>query len=253
MVVENFSRGSSWIHQLDSRIKLIFTTIFSLLIAGSSNPLMLFQVYILSIILLLSARLNLKVVFKRLMIINLFIMFVWIFIPFTYPGQIIYKLGPLTASEPGIIYAFKITLRTNTIMLFIITLLATSSISSTIQAMKYFYIPDKLIYLFFFVYRYLHVMKKEFKKLYNSMLIRGFKPKTNIHTYKSYAYLIGMLLLRSYERAQKVYEAMLCRGFKGEFYILDRQSLDKNDIIFSTASIIIVLWLIIVEKGWLVI
>jgi len=138
-------------------------------------------------------------------------------------------------------------------MLIIISLLSTSTISSLIHAMNNMYLSDKLIYLFFFVYRYLHVIKDEYDRIYNSMLMRGFKPGSNIHTYKSYAYLIAMLLIKSYERSKKVYEAMLCRAFKGKFYIIDNFSIKKIDILFSALSFIVILWFIIIEKGWIII
>jgi cobalt/nickel transport system permease protein len=52
-----------------------------------------------------------------------------------------------------------------------------------------------------------------------------------MHTYKTYAYLVGMLLVRSSDRAERVRNAMLCRGFSGRFYSLRRFSLKTVDVI----------------------
>ncbi|AZO95947.1 cobalt ECF transporter T component CbiQ [Halocella sp. SP3-1] len=253
MVNEKFADGSSWVYLLDIRLKLIVTIIFAVTIAVGDNIAMLIQVLFLAIILIITAKLDLKAVVQRLFIINAFVLFIWLFIPFTYPGEVLFELGPFLASKEGVSYAIIITLRSNAIMLLVITFLATSSMSGLIHAMNYLYIPDKLIYLFFFVYRYLHVIKNEFDNLCVAMLIRGFKPKTNLHTYKSYAYLIGMLLIRSYERSQKVYESMLCRGFKGKFYMIDDFSLSSYDLCFSIVSFIIIIWFVFLEKGWVIV
>jgi len=253
MINEKFAEGSSLLHRLDPRIKLIVSFIITFVTAIGINLMMLVQVFVLSILLLLLAQLNIKSVCKQLFLVNFFIILIWFIIPFTYPGESIFQLGHFIVYREGIIYAAKITLRSNTIMLIIISLLSTSTISSLIHAMNNMYLSDKLIYLFFFVYRYLHVIKDEYDRIYNSMLMRGFKPGSNIHTYKSYAYLIAMLLIKSYERSKKVYEAMLCRAFKGKFYIIDNFSIKKIDILFSALSFIVILWFIIIEKGWIII
>lgn len=251
MINEKFADGTSWIHRLDPRLKIIVTIILAFTVALGNNINMLLQAMVLAIILLIITNLNFKSVAGRLLIVNTFIFFIWLFIPFTYPGEGLFKIGPLLATREGIIYALKITIRSNTIMLFVISLLSTSSISALIHALNDLYLPDKLVYLFFFVYRYLHVIEKEFEKLSNSMSIRAFKPRTNLHTYKSYAYLIGMLLIKSYERSKKVYEAMLCRGFKGKFYIFDDFSLDRYDLLFTIICLSFIIYSIFIERGWI--
>jgi cobalt/nickel transport system permease protein len=81
-------------------------------------------------------------------------------------------------------------------------------------------LPDKLCHLLLFTYRYIYVFEQEFRRLVQAMKIRGFRPRTNLHTYRSYAYLAAMLLVRSFDRAERVFQAMLCRGFNGTFYSL---------------------------------
>jgi len=55
-----------------------------------------------------------------------------------------------------------------------------------------------------------------------------------MHTYKTYAYLIGMIFVRAAARAQRVHQAMICRGFKGKFYSLYKFSSTGLSWIFST-------------------
>jgi cobalt/nickel transport system permease protein len=65
--------------------------------------------------------------------------------------------------------------------------------------------------------------------------MRGFRPGTNIHTYKTYASIVGMLLVRAAIRAEQVYKAMLCRGFKCKFYCLHEFNTGKKEWLFATA------------------
>jgi len=78
------------------------------------------------------------------------------------------------------------------------------------------------------------------------MRIRGFKPSTAVHTYKTFGYLIGMLLIRSFERSERIYNAMLCRGFHGRFFLLDHFKVMKKDIV-----LLIILLLPLLGIGWL--
>ena len=59
------------------------------------------------------------------------------------------------------------------------------------------------MHLFFFSFRYIHVSHSEYHRLDNAMKIRSFKPRTDIHTYRSYAYLVGMLLGEKFLQVQE--------------------------------------------------
>ena len=65
-------------------------------------------------------------------------------------------------------------------------------------------------------YRYLHVISQEYRRLRRSAAMRCFRPATNLHTYRTYSYLIGMTIVRSHERSQRIYNAMRMRGFTGQ-------------------------------------
>lgn len=232
MISQQFAQQDSLIHSLDPRVKIVVASLLIIITAVSKKLEVLELVLMLSCLLVVLAKLPIKQVINRLLVVNTFLVLIWIFIPFTYPGEISGQVGWLTFSKAGIMYAIRITLRSNAIMLLIISLLATTRFNSLIRATKYFKLPEKLIYLIFFVFRYLFVLQDEFKKLYNAMLLRGFTNKTSVHSYKSYAYLIGMLLVKSYDRSEKVYHAMLCRGFTGQFYLLDDFEMTRKDLLF---------------------
>ncbi|PTX16009.1 cobalt/nickel transport system permease protein [Halanaerobium congolense] len=249
MLEEKLAAGSSWIHGLDPRAKLVVGLFFSFLIALSNELKTLSLFFALAVILIISIKIDFKYLLKRLLLFNLFICLIWIFIPFTFPGKEILTVWQFSVSKEGLFYALKITLRSNSIILLVISLLSTSPVLDLIHAMSRLRIPPKLIYLLFFVYRYLYVIKKEFNTIHQAMLLRAFKAKTNLHTYRSYAYLIAMLLIKSYERSQKVYQAMICRGFKGDFVMIDHFKLKQKDYLFIIVSSLFLIFLLAIEKG----
>jgi len=141
-----------------------------------------------------------------------------------------------------VFYATRISIKSNAMMLMLIALAASTPIFFMGHAMHQLKIPKNIVHLFFFTYRYIHAIYREYLRLKNSIKIRGFIPKTNLHTYKTFAYMVGMLLVRSFDRAHRVHNAMLCRGFKGDLYSLKKFSFKTNDIvsiIFMTAMILI--------------
>jgi len=248
VVAEEFSSGDSPIHRLDPRIKVFVAALFSLVVALTSHWHVLVLAQAFSLTLLLIARLDRRKVALRLAIVNSFILFLWLFLPFTYPGStVLFSLGALHLSAEGIYFAFIITLKSNAIITASIALLGTSSFFALVHALRHFYVPDKLVNLCFFCFRYLHVVYYEYKKLHNVLKIRCFRPGTNIHTYKTYAYLLGMLLIKSYDRSQRVYQAMLCRGFKGNFWMLDHFTLSKSDLMSGTLMLCFIVGLVLLQ------
>ncbi len=244
MHLEEFSEGRSLLHKLDPRVKILVFSAFSILCAistGIKNP-SLFLLY--SLILLFIAKLKMKSVFTRLFLANFFIAFIWIFVPLSYSGNPYFYVGPLKISYEGFIYALSITIKCNAIIIATIALLSTSSVFSLAHALDHFKVPKKLITVFFLFYRYITVIHEEYIKIKRAVYARGFVPKTNLHTYKTYAYMVAGILIKSYERAEEIYKAMLCRGFKGYFPLLEHFRMKKTDIIFGIASfaIFIFIW-----------
>jgi len=71
------------------------------------------------------------------------------------------------------------------------------------------------------------------------MKVRGFKAGMNIHTYRSLANLVGLLLIRSLDRADRVHAAMLCRGYKGHFWLTNDFHFQKIDLVISFLMLIL--------------
>ncbi len=233
MHLEEFAEGSSYLHRLDPRVKFITVIPFIFVIAlmhGLKGPL---GGLIIASLLAVIARLNLKRLLSRLAAVNVFVLMLWVFLPFSYPGTEVLSIGAFSATREGLLYVLSITLKTNAIVLATIAVLGTSEVFSLAHALVHLKVPDKLVHLFFFFYRYISVLHEEYTRLRNAMKIRCFRARSNMHTYRTYAYLVGMLIVRSYERSQRIYKAMLCRGFKGQFLLMSHFRLRKEDIVFG--------------------
>lgn len=245
---EPFSDGNSLLHRLDPRGRMVVAGAFAILLATTQSHLTALGGLCLALMAVTLGRLPLKKVLTRLAAVNIFILFLWLVLPFSYPGAPVGRVGPLVATSQGLSLAGLITLKTNAIILALIALVATVPVITLGQALLELKCPAKLAHLLLFSYRYIHVFAQEYHRLIQAMKVRGFRPRTDLHTYRSYAYLAAMLLVRSYDRAERVYQAMLCRGFQGNFYSLKSFSWQRRDSLFVTISVFSLLVLGIWER-----
>jgi len=239
---EELANNDSFIHGLDPRGKLVVVFLFSIVVAAVNQFQVLLGSLTLGLLIVLTAKVPARELIKRLIPVNMLILFLWLFLPFTFGGEPLFFMGSLAVTREGVFYATRISIKSNAMMLMLIALVASTPIFSMGHAMHQLKIPQKIVHLFFFTYRYIHAIYREYLRLKNSIKIRGFIPKTDLHTYKTFAYLVGMLLVRSFDRAHRVHNAMLCRGFKGDLYSLKKFSFKTNDIvsiIFMMAMIVI--------------
>jgi cobalt/nickel transport system permease protein len=59
--------------------------------------------------------------------------------------------------------------------------------------------------------------------------------------------MVGMLLVRSFDRAHRVHNAMLCRGFKGDLYSLKKFSFKTNDIVSMVFMMVMIVIMGVME------
>ncbi len=233
MNIEETIPGDSFLHQWDPRAKLVAAALFSVIVAINRSPSAGAVALLFPAVLVGIAGLPLGSILRRLIPVNVFVAFLWLFLPFSFSGEVIHSIGPLDIYGDGVRQALLITLKSNAIVLMLVALLRTSSVFDIVHGMSHLGMPDKLVHLFFFSLRYIHVIHKEYVRLVQAARIRGFRARTNLRTYRTYAYILGMLLARSYDRSERIVEAMKCRGFKGRFYILSPHNMKNSDYLLA--------------------
>jgi cobalt/nickel transport system permease protein len=252
MIQEPFTNGYSILHRLNPCLKVVFATLYSFVVALSDRFPVITIAILLSFVLIIIAQFDFVLLLKRIAIVNGLILLFWLVLPFTFEGEALFTIGPFIATMEGVIFAAKITLKCNAILLAFMALIASTPVSALGYALNRLHIPEKLVQLLLLTYRYMFVIEKEYHRLATAAKIRGFRPGNNLHTYRTYAYMIGMLFVRAISRAQRVHQAMLCRGFHGRFYCLREFSFTRLDLIWSVfmAVVIMVLEILNFSAGW---
>ena len=232
MMDEDFAAGTSLLHAIDPRVKIVVALSLVLVVAVTNDFTVAAVALIVALASTLLASLPPAPVAKRLIAANSFVFFLWLTLPLTYGGDPMFHVGPFAFSREGITLSALITLKTNTIVLAVIALLATSTIASLGHALEGLGLPGRLSFLLLFSYRYIFVIHQEYLRLVRAAQMRCFQPATTIHTYKTFAYLFGMTLVKSYNRGGRIHQAMLLRGFNGHLIPLSQHTITRTDIIF---------------------
>lgn len=221
MIQETFCEHTSVVHRTQPGLRIILATLYSFTVALMSDLPALAMAVIFSLGLAALARLPVKALFKRLAAAGGFLVLIWLVLPLTHAGPSVGHLGPLAISRSGVTLCLQITCKTMAILTAFSALVATMSVATLGHTLHNLGISAKLVQLLLLAYRYIFVIQQEYRRLLRAAKIRNFQPGTNLHTYRTYAYLVGMLFVHASERARRVHLAMMCRGFKGRFYSLD--------------------------------
>lgn len=225
----SFSQGDSYIHRLDPRIRLLMLFSFSLWCIANANLMALTLGLLLTLVAVQLASLSWRVVWRRLLPVNLFVVLLLLLLPLSVMGGEQWQIGILAFSSEGFWRAVVMGMQANAVMLAVIALVATLELNTLGQALHSLRVPSKLIHLLLLTVRYLSVLQETWQQLATAMRVRGFQLKANWHTYHSIGNLIGMLLVRAMMRARRIELAMKCRGYRGELYCWAEFQLNYRD------------------------
>ena len=235
MTFEQFSDGTSFLHRADPKGKLISTGVLSLIIALSQTLVPALLGFLLAFTLVLTARLSWTKLLRRLLIVNSFNLLLCLILPLTYSGGPPLAFAGINLSSTGLLLAVLIIVKSNAVILLFISLLATSTAAQLGHGLQQLRLSPKLCLLLLFSYRYIALIQQELFRLQRAATLRCFQPRTNLHTYKTYSYILGMMLVRSWNRAARVQQAMELRGFSGQFHSLrEFKGMRKSDLLLLT-------------------
>lgn len=228
------SQADSRLNEYDPRFRLALAGLLSAAIAVSSSLIAAFYALLLGVLLLVWARLHPKDALKRLLIVNSFIFFLWLLVPWTTPGAPLWAECALSPSRAGIELSLLVSLKANAVALVFMALSYGITLPTAGHALHRLGLPEKLVWLFLFMARYLHLLAEEWRTMERAALLRGFQPKANLHCYRTVATLLGILLVRAAQRGERINEAMRLRGFCGKFHCLSVFRVELRDLILAS-------------------
>ena len=231
---------------IDPRVRLAAAITFLALLAVLHSAPALALALLAALAAAFFARLPAGPTLRRLTAVEGFLLFLLLTLPLTMPGHEIFSLFGLSVSEEGLRRAIVIIVRVNAGVLMAAALLSTMGTMRLAGAMSGIGIPPRIAHLFQLTVRYVGVFHEEYARLRRAMRARGFRAGSNRHSWRSLGHLLGMLVLRSAERAERVAWAMRARGFNGSFPAFAQRRLERPDRLFM------LVWpILLVALAWL--
>jgi cobalt/nickel transport system permease protein len=216
--------SDSLLARLDARWRLAALVPPIIAVGALQSPVPLAVAAVLSLGLLILARLPQRLLLARFSAFGLFLL------PFLV-------ILPVVQGSDGIDAAVKVAVRTGSIFALTLVLIGVTPLHRNIQAMQALGVPRLFTQIALLTHRYVFVLRDEFLRIRTAMRVRGFRPGTNRHTYRTVGYVAGSLLLRGEERSQRVAQAMRCRGFDGRLTSLHEFRTHRLDATFFFVSL----------------
>lgn len=240
----------SFVARRDPRVRLGAALAFAVTACFSRSPVALGMALLLGGALVVLARCPARGLLRRLGLLNLFFVLLGFSLAVTLPGRAVGRIGPLQVTDAGVQRAGMILLRANVVVLYVAALLGSMEAPDLGFALNRMRVPATLTHILMFMIRYIEVIHQEYHRIRNAMRLRAFRPGCNRHTLRSLGYLIGLLLVRSLERADRILAAMYCRGFQGRYYVLHTCRMTVRDRVSAGIAACVLGGLIVLEVLW---
>jgi cobalt/nickel transport system permease protein len=221
------------VHRLDPRAKLLTTLIFIIAVIsfGKYEISALIPFFLYPVVMISLGNLPVYYLFRKLLIVTPFAVMIGIFNPLI-DREILMHIGPLSMSGGWISFCsimLKFTLTAGSVLV----LIASTGFNAVCMALEKMGVPRIFAVQLLFLYRYIFVLIDEASRMANARSLRSFDGKGK--GVRVFGYLLGHLLLRTVDRAQRIHLAMLCRGFDGEIKLNRRLEAGFKEVIYAVA------------------
>ncbi len=225
ITIGQYFPGTSLIHKLDPRIKIIIIALFiaSLFFVTSFIPYIFIVAFIGFVIYV--ARLPLKFIIKGLKPLVFIILITFIINLFLTKGEVLVELGPLTITKEGLRQSVFMALRlifliTGTSLLTLTTspIALTDGIERLLSPFKRVGLPaHELAMMMTIALRFIPTLLEETDKIMKAQMARGadFESGNILSRAKNLVPLLVPLFINAFRRADELATAMEARCYRG--------------------------------------
>ncbi len=231
--LEELAEGKTVSHRIHPLAKMI-TTIFFLVAVISFdkyNISGLIPFFIYPILLMALSEIPYQSVLSRLLIALPFSFFAGLSNPFLDRSTAFLLLG--VPVSWGILSFLSILIKTVLTVMAVLILIATTPMDRLAHELIRVKIPKIFVMQIMLTYRYLGLLIAEAGNMMTAYHLRSSRQK-GIRLEHAGTFM-GQLLLRSFDRAEKVYVAMKLRGFNGEYHFVLSEKMRLGDSIYALA------------------
>jgi cobalt/nickel transport system permease protein len=218
------------LHRIDPRAKLLATLAFIITVLSYGKyqivPLLPLAAY--PLVLKALGEVPAKFVVRKLLIVSPFAVFVGLFNPL-FDRRTIMTIGSIDIAGGWVSYA-SILMRFALTVAATLVLVAGTGIHNICRGLERLGMPSVFTVQVLMLYRYLFVLIDDGARMVRARAMRSVGRRGL--GLRVYGAMLGSLLLRTLDRAERVHAAMCCRGFDGRVRTLESLHLRIGDVLF---------------------
>jgi cobalt/nickel transport system permease protein len=240
MLLDRYIAGVSPIHRLDARVKVALAVAYivcaSLLPVGAWLALLCLTA--LAWLAIVVSGVGVWTIGRRALV-GLPFLLVAITVIWSVPGAPVLRVplgfATLTATDAGLARFATIMWKGSLSVVVALLLSSTTHFLSVLGALRAFRLPRILVAILGLMYRYMFVLVDEAQRLQRARVCRsaatdGRGGGTLWWRARVTGQMAGTLLVRSFERSERIYVAMLARGYRGDLRVLDTPAVAATDL-----------------------
>jgi cobalt/nickel transport system permease protein len=231
--LDRLAYGNTWVHRLDPRTKVIVTLLYLLTVVSlpKYEVVALVPFFLFPVLLMTLGGISARFILRKVLLVSPFALLIGIFNPLLDTRTAAVIAG--VSVSAGLLSFFSILLKFVLTVSTTLLLIATTSFPGVCHAFRRIGFPSLFVSQLLCLYRYLFVLLEEAMRIIRARDMRSFGMRGT--GMKVFARLVGILFLRTVDRAERIYDAMLSRGFQGDIPTLKRSRMAAADLVFMAA------------------
>jgi cobalt/nickel transport system permease protein len=231
---ESFAQKENLVTRIEARTKIVFIALALLVNLLSPTIYTPIGIVFFCLTALLAIKIPPKLLLLRLampLVMVVVVLVTQIFFYGTTPMFTVFFWGwHLIGYEEGLARGFLIMFRVIGGVSLILLLSMSTPTNKLFLAASWFRLPKIFVELTLLIYRYIFVLIEEVVTIRDAQKVRlGYH---NWHqSMRSLGVLGGSLILRAYDRAERIFEAMSARGYSGTIPVECTESFGRRDLV----------------------
>jgi len=242
--IDRFAQGASPMHRLDARAKLAAVLAYTVVLISFDRLALgaLVPMAVLPVGWLWFGRVPVWFALRRVAVLSPFILMLVLMAPLYDRRPMAVEVGPWSMmATAGWISAANIAAKFALGVMALTALMCTTPFALLLEAMRRLGVPKLMVMQLGFLYRYLYVLLDEALRLKRARDFRGAALAPVGRRLAATGGVIGMLLIRTLDRSQRIALAMDVRGYTGEPHGLQRLRFTNADAIMLGVVIVYLL------------
>jgi cobalt/nickel transport system permease protein len=251
--LNEYTEGTSPLHKLDARIKIICSFAAIVGVVVLSHWQMPLLVLFTCLALAIYSRAPMITYLKRLLYPTYILIFVAVIQPFTFGSTPIATVPWLSLPiyQEGVSFGILVFTRALSAVAVLNLLILVTPMEKVLDSLRWFRIPTTITDTMMLMFRYISLLSEESARIRKAQESRlGYSKSVSIiKKLSNFGTLAGMLLARSFDRALKVGDAMVSRGYTGasNLFTYSTTKLSRKDSLIGVLAILAIIGLLLID------